>query len=889
MKKLIWMIAYMAILVLPFRAYGQTTIYSDSFESDPVGSHFPVGWTDVGTGSGNGAYSDVQTGTTYTGTYTNLNGSNAVYLYLNGLNGTTATYQGNDFLNSNVGHTFAANTTYTLSYLYGANGGGPTNVSLTANGVVIASSTKTITGGSTAFAAGPTITVDTATNPSLVGQNIGIDFNWTPFTGQYFRSVGLDNIQVTAASDAAPTGISTIGINLAGEWLWTDAIRMAARDFWNPTNNVWNSTAANAVATDSAGWPTLDFAIPLWSAYTTNGDGTYSLVFNGKANAQVIQNYGTITPQNADGTTGNYNSSTNTTTATLTVPVQAVNFGLIFTRTQRTSLSGTNTGLTNIHLYRPTAQGSTTPYPTGSIFTTQTIAMSNKFSTTRFMDQFATNNSLVTNWSDRGLPGFWRQGSQAHPMAYEYAVAYCNATNTDMYVNVPALATDAYITNLAKLIKYGSDGVNPYSSTQLTPVYPPLNPNLHVYLEYSNEVWNGSFAALHQGYTIVQNDQTANNAEWAILNYDNVPNGNLWTGVWRHTALCAMQISNDFRAVYGDSAMPPNANATVRPVLEWQADNGQITGSTGLHFIDSYFNNGDGVAHVTTPHPVPYFFWGGGGATYYDSNNDTASTVDAIFASGIPNTVTTNSGTAYPAAVQMDTQVAKFYGIKRVAYEGGWQICDEARGSIENTPGSPGAAAKYDPRATAAFVGANTIFQQSGGDLNIFYTSSDPDYNFVWGMTYSIANLTVPLYAGVSSIDVTAPAAPTYGNAIAGTGSTTLPYNSQTFWFSSSNIIGDDGMLAWLPLISTPGNYQISMNINSTTAGKTVKVMVDGKVIGGNPINVPVATTAQNVVVATVNLSVGQHGLIIEGQYGSNNNYTGNSGVFTSFVLTKVP
>ena len=61
----------------------------------------------------------------------------------------------------------------------------------------------------------------------------------------------------------------------------------------------------------------------------------------------------------------------------------------------------------------------------------------------RFMDQVGANNSAQVNWSDRPLPGAWNQS----PLAYEYVVAYGNAANTDIYVNVPLEATPAYFTN----------------------------------------------------------------------------------------------------------------------------------------------------------------------------------------------------------------------------------------------------------------------------------------------------------------------------------------------------------------------------------------------------------------------------------------------------------
>lgn len=59
----------------------------------------------------------------------------------------------------------------------------------------------------------------------------------------------------------------------------------------------------------------------------------------------------------------------------------------------------------------------------------------------------------------------------------------------------------------------------------------------------------------------------------------------------------------------------------VRPLLEYQYDNGQNTAGESLSFIDNYFNNADGKQHVTDPHPVSYYLWGAGGAIYYTSAN----------------------------------------------------------------------------------------------------------------------------------------------------------------------------------------------------------------------------------------------------------------------------
>jgi hypothetical protein len=668
-----------------------------------------------------------------------------------------------------------------------------------------------------------------------------------------------------------PAQESSIGVNLAGDWLWTDAIRQA-RPHWDTASSLGDGAATE----DSNHWPTEDCSLVVWEGHAFN-DGTYALSFNGEATISISYGYGTV--NGASSSQGTYNANTNTTTATVVITdTMAENCSLIFTGTQRSASSASNTGITNVHLYRPIAEGATTSYSPGTLFTNQTIAMSQHFAVTRFMDQLGVINSTVTNWADRPLPGAFNQS----PMAYEYVVAYGNAVNTDVYINIPLYATSTFITNLANLIKYGSDGVNPYTSAQANPVYAPLNPGLHVYLELSNEVWNGGFAETNENYNIVVADQKANNAEWGILNFDGAAASNLWTGAWRRIIYQSKLISDDFRAVFGNAAMPPNANATVRPLIEFQAGNGQATGSTELQFLDDYFNNSDGAQHVTAPQPVSYFLWGGGGATYYNSNDDTASTVDALFGSGIPDK-------GYPAMVQADVALTKAYGIKRVAYEGGWGVYNGTNG-FSSTAGTAAALAKFDARATTAETTGHTIFQQSGGDLNIFYTSSSWAPTYIWSLTDAIFNLSRPLFQAATNIDSSQAPAVTYGNAISATAPTTLTYGSQLFAESVYNSgLPNNGALGFVPLISTGGNYQIALQINSPDSGKFVRVLVDGQTMAGGVVSVPVASSPVNVVVGTVTLGPGQHGLIVEGQYTSWNNYTGNSCNFTSVSLNLIP
>lgn len=92
----------------------------------------------------------------------------------------------------------------------------------------------------------------------------------------------------------------------------------------------------------------------------------------------------------------------------------------------------------------------------------------------RFMDWGRTNNSSLVHWSQRSLPTYFTQ-DQPYGVAVEHMVDLANKVGADMWVCVPHQASDDYVRNLAVLVKGRLDS------------------DLKVYVEYSNEVWNGQF------------------------------------------------------------------------------------------------------------------------------------------------------------------------------------------------------------------------------------------------------------------------------------------------------------------------------------------------------------------------------------------------------------
>jgi hypothetical protein len=121
----------------------------------------------------------------------------------------------------------------------------------------------------------------------------------------------------------------------------------------------------------------------------------------------------------------------------------------------------------------------------------------------RFMDWNLANDdpNPQADWNTRRQ----KTDPQNGPVAFEWQIDLCNRTLKDYWVNVPHRATPAYWTQLARLIQA------------------QLDPRLRVYVEFSNEVWNGVFPqhghALQQGNAL---SLPGRNRDWSYYVYASV-------------------------------------------------------------------------------------------------------------------------------------------------------------------------------------------------------------------------------------------------------------------------------------------------------------------------------------------------------------------------------
>jgi len=114
-------------------------------------------------------------------------------------------------------------------------------------------------------------------------------------------------------------------------------------------------------------------------------------------------------------------------------------------------------------------------FNTGEIFHPRLLEGLKKYALLRFMDWGKTNHSLVSSWDNRATPQSYSYATVDKGVSIEAMIDLANRLNVSPWICIPHLADDEYFTQLAVLLKSR------------------LNPQLSLYVEYSNEVWNSIF------------------------------------------------------------------------------------------------------------------------------------------------------------------------------------------------------------------------------------------------------------------------------------------------------------------------------------------------------------------------------------------------------------
>lgn len=261
---------------------------------------------------------------------------------------------------------------------------------------------------------------------------------------------------------------------------------------------------------------------------------------------------------------------------------------------------------------------------TTQTFTSEFIDFVDNFQTLRFMDWLRTNFSKVETWQDKTSVDNYTQ-SMASGVAWEYIIELCNLTKKNPWICIPHLADDEYISNIATLLNNN------------------LDPNLKIYLEYSNELWNGAFAQ-HQEAAVLATDFGFTGSEWDLT--------------WQYTAKRSADVFYAFENVFTDT------NRLVK-IIPSQAANSWLTNEITSYFLDVKYNPNQVSADAIAI--APYF----GGDVADDIGDE-----GLIATITIPEIIerTQNSLEKAYGWMSDNKAVADKYGLTLLAYEGGQHI-----------------------------------------------------------------------------------------------------------------------------------------------------------------------------------------------------------------------
>lgn len=263
----------------------------------------------------------------------------------------------------------------------------------------------------------------------------------------------------------------------------------------------------------------------------------------------------------------------------------------------------------------------------------------------------AKMNDSVWGGNDQRTPDEEHKG-----VPVEVMISLANTVKRDIWVNMPHVSSDDYVTQYAKQ------------------VYKDLDSSLNIYIEYSNEVWNPGFAG--HAYTTSQGN---------IYGLDEVPE----TFQSYCDTLSAEQRENNVRC-HGDyfSRLRYFSQRSVEIFKLWEAEfntsSSRFTRVLGSFIGDKVLTESmieylspDDIGHVDAVAIAPYFY---GCPTATACPNASKALIDAITVDDIFDIIDQKSDVDVKSlegtieAVINQLTVTNKYNLKLVSYEGGQHL-----------------------------------------------------------------------------------------------------------------------------------------------------------------------------------------------------------------------
>jgi hypothetical protein len=619
------------------------------------------------------------------------------------------------------------------------------------------------------------------------------------------------------------------------------------------------NASGSAVATDASGNPLSDGIVvvfddrptPAWAPpiddpaqYQPNMSGTYTMSFTGQAVLSNVTGNPTLVFSNQS-----YNAGTNTTTVNVQMPggpTYADGPALMeisFTNTQLTASSGANTGIANLQVIRPGFTLAEAANPE-QVFDPLFVSAFAPFSYIRFMGWLGTNQTPFVvggcaptapactptmGWSQRSLPTDFYQGvgpsltgfpnrSGAWGISWEYVILLANATNKDVWVNLPINATgssdqydpnyvaspdtSSYVYNVAMLLKNG----DAFTGNK------GLNAGLHIYLEDSNEVWNTGFQQSTWNVNAAKAEVAAAPGGVSVLNNDGDTNPTDWAD--RRHIKRVYEIAQIFESVYGAGSF----GTIIRPVYAWwEMDEGVSSAAAWQQDAGPGGLSGAAVAlawfKTNFGPPANYLYGMAEGDYFTASNYANDATIPEVLSDMSANS------TASVNYVTANLATANQYGLRLMVYEGG---PDNSNGGYQTTVNvGPQILANRDPEMDTLVQThiRNNWFQQGGSTFGYFALSGAYSRYGDYGATDDYRNLTTAKYNAIVNL----------------TG-----YEPNGVPFSPGDLVATPGNesidLAWQPVPGATG-YSVFRGVSSGGESATAITTTSATSYTDNPLS----------------------------------------------------
>lgn len=292
--------------------------------------------------------------------------------------------------------------------------------------------------------------------------------------------------------------------------------------------------------------------------------------------------------------------------------------------------------------------------------------------TLRFMDWMLTNGSPVVEWADRPTPDYCNTTERGVPL--ETMVALANRLGANPWFCMPHKASDDYVRRFAEAVKTS------------------LDPELRVYVEYSNELWNSGFSQTHycddQGLALKLAEQP-------------------WEAGWRYSARRSVEIFRIWEEVFG------GAERLVR-VIASQAANAYVT-ERKLEFGDAGHScDALAIAPYMTCNIPP---------TSEDPDQLTAPVVASWSVDRLLDHVEAFSLPESVRWIGEQKAVAERYGLELIAYEAGQHLVGILGGENNDDLTRLFQAANRHPRMGELYTRYLDAWREAGGELCCLFSS----------------------------------------------------------------------------------------------------------------------------------------------------------------------